>query len=621
MKLGTAFSDSVFIEAKKRRLLRDPDEQSWWLGVGRALSFGSLLAALLFVLLWRLLDLTVIRGFELRSLSDTNRTRELVRHAPRGRILDRTGNPLVTNAGQYRLLRPCEKSGANCVSRLSQAEGEKLLAAGLPPGYFVEVDFERKYLYPTALSHVVGFIGELSAEELSQDYYKFRSYRLGDKVGRSGVEEIFEEKLRGRDGKELVEVDAAGRILRALGRVDEIPGEDIHLSLDADIVRVAAEAFPSSRKGAVVVSRPDTGEILTLFSNPSFDPNAFERGLSKEQYTALLDNPGRPLFDRATGGVYPPGSTFKLITATAALEEGVVTPQTTIEDTGFVTAGAAVFRNWYFTKYGKTDGKVNIITALQRSNDIYFYKIGEALGIEKLAAWASLFGLGKPLGIELTGEASGLMPDPGWKAGWFTSPAHLAARDNQWYTGDIYNTAIGQGYVLASPLQVNFWTDIIANEGKLCRPTIIKNTSLNRQTQDKNKICPELGIKKENIALVTAGMRKACEPGGTGWPLFNFKVKKLDQLDELDQFLQIPVACKTGTAEFGDPQNHTHAWFTAFAPLPPSLASQGQALQSENEIISGEPEISVTVLVEGAGEGSDVAAPIAKKIFEEWFSR
>jgi len=191
--------------------------------------------------------------------------------------------------------------------------------------------------------------------------------------------------------------------------------------------------------------------------------------------------------------------------------------------------------------------------------------------------------VGKPLGIELAGEVGGLMPDPKWKNDRFQTPQDLEARSNEWYLGDTYHVSIGQGYLLTTPLQVNAWTNVIANGGTVCRPTIKKIES----GKQKKDMCRDLHIKKETIELITIGMKKACESGGTGWPLFGFR---------------IPVACKTGTAEFGDPQNKTHAWFTAFAPLV-------------------DPEISVTVLVEGAGEGSDVAAPVAKKIFEEWFSR
>jgi len=204
---------------------------------------------------------------------------------------------------------------------------------------------------------------------------------------------------------------------------------------------------------------------------------------------------------------------------------------------------------------------VDIVKALQRSNDIFFYKVGEWVGITKLAEWARRLGIGKPLGIELPGEAGGLMPDPAWKSTHFTSEADLAARNNQWYLGDTYHVSIGQGYLVTTPLQVNFWTNVVANGGRLCKPTIQK------QGMGGRKSCRDGGMKKETVELITEGMRRACAPGGTGWPLFNFTIPS-NSAGGGGHPRHIPVACKTGTAEFGDSKNRTHAWFTAFAPLP-----------------------------------------------------
>jgi penicillin-binding protein 2 len=462
----------------------------------------------------------------------------------------------------------------------------------------------------------LGYTGELSEKEVNDEYYKLRYYRRGDRIGRTGAEAVFEDRLRGRDGKELVEVDAHGKIVRILGRDKEIPGEDIMLSIDADLQKKTAESFPVSEKGAVIVARPATGEILAMYSSPSYDLNDFSEGLSQAQYEALLSNPDQPLFDRAIGGVYPPGSTFKIVTSLGAMEEGAIKKDTTVEDVGVLTIGPFSFPNWYFKQYGKTDGAVDLVKALQRSNDIYFYKVGEWLGITKLVAWSRKVGIGKPLGIELGGEASGLMPDPAWKKEHFSTPEDQAAHNDEWYLGDTYHISIGQGYLLVTPLQVNTWTNIIANKGAICRPTIKKVTGMRlRETN-----CKDIVVKNDTIDVITGGMKAACEAGGTGWPLFNFGVpKKGAQMENpvstsSANLIPVPVACKTGTAEFGHPKNDTHAWFTAFAPLP----SEGK---EDDKAITGDPEISVTVLVEGAGEGSSVAAPIAKKILEEWFSR
>lgn len=563
MKLGKAFSDSIIIGQKTARRFPASLAPKWWLGAGKALLFTSVLFVSLFILLWRLFDLTLIQGHRLRALAEGNRTRELTRHAPRGRILDRTGKVLADNIPTRRM-----------------------------NGIYIENDYGRKYGDSTSTFHVVGYTGEISEKELLDPYFQLRGYLPGDRLGRMGAEAVFEERLRGKNGKDLVEITSSGDITRTLGHVPEIPGEDIELSVDRGLATAAQNAFPEGEKGAVIVSRPATGEILTIYSSPSLDMNIFTESLSEEKYDALANHPDRPMFNRGIGGVYPPGSTFKIVTAIAALEENVITDKTLVEDVGVLTIGSYSFPNWYFTQYGKTDGLVDIVKALQRSNDIFFYKTGEATGITKLGIWAKRLGLGRALGIELPGEAVGLMPDPVWKATQFDSEIDKEVRNDQWYLGDTYHVSIGQGYLLTTPLQVNAWTNVIGSGGKLCKPTIVKNS----------QTCKNLEIKKETITLITEGMKRACEPGGTGWPLFEFGIHKLDQLDQLDKLVKIPVACKTGTAEFGDPQNRTHAWFTAFAPIK-------------------EPEISVTVLVEGAGEGSDKAAPIAKKILEEWFGR
>ncbi|MBI5614470.1 hypothetical protein HY947_06090 [Candidatus Gottesmanbacteria bacterium] len=606
MKLGKAFSDSISVSVPSMfRKSRDIGS-TWWLGTGRILVFSTILCAAFFVLVFRLFDLSLVRGHEFRVLADDNRTRELVRHAPRGILRDRTGKPLVENISEYRLIEPCEVNPTqSCTERISKSRGEALLQGGLSAGKFLEIDYVRQYLADESVAHVIGYTGELSEKELNDAYYSLRKYKIGDRVGRFGAEAVYEEKLRGRDGKELVEIDASGRIIRTLGQDKELPGQDVTLSLDLSLSKVARDAFPSGKRGAVVVSKPSTSEILAMYSSPSFSPNLFSLGMSQSQYNDLVANPGMPLFNRAIGGVYPPGSTFKILVALAALETRAITPETRFEDTGVIKIGPFSFPNWYFLQYGKTDGMVDVVRAIAHSNDIFFYKAGEALGITKLVSYAKNIGLGRPLGIELGGEASGLMPDPAWKKNQFSTALDLEQRNDEWYTGDTYHVAIGQGYLLTTPLQVNAWTNLIANKGTLCRPTILHGIGGDIR---ENKECRSFDVQKETIRFITEGMRQACSEGGTGYPLFHFRVNSKI----------VPIACKTGTAEFGtvnaSGKSETHAWFTAFAPLRSTQPG------TENTI-TGEPEISVTVLVEGAGEGSDIAAPVAKKIFEAWFSR
>jgi penicillin-binding protein 2 len=377
---------------------------------------------------------------------------------------------------------------------------------------------------------------------------------LSDRHGVGGVEKTYDQLLSGVDGRELYEIDAQGQKLRLLGKREPVSGTDIQLTVDSRLNKVSLSAMGSGY-GAVVVSNPISGEILALVSSPTFDP---------EKISGVLDDKSQPLFNRAITGTYPPGSTFKIVVATGGLEEKVIEPTTRIEDKGVLVIGEYRFPNWKWLKNGGVDGWLDLTGALQRSNDIFFYEVGGRLGVDGLTSWAGRFGLGKPLGIDLPQEASGVVPNALWR------------RDHNinWYLGDTYHLAIGQGDLLVTPLQVNSWTSVIANGGKLCLPHL----------SGQNKNCKDLGIKKENIELVKKGMVAACAPGGTAYPLFDLK-----------------MACKTGTAEFGDPNNRTHAWLTGFYPIE-------------------SPKIAITVLVEAAGEGSDVAAPIVKKILEEWKS-
>jgi penicillin-binding protein 2 len=390
---------------------------------------------------------------------------------------------------------------------------------------------------------------------------------LGNLVGRGGVEEKYDSWLRGKDGGEVFEVNALGEKIREIGIQQPVPGKDLYLNIDAELSKVAFEAL-EGRTGAVVATEAKTGAVLVLVSSPSFNP---------EKITSeVLTDQSRPMFNRAVVGLYPPGSTFKIVTATAGLEEGKIDANTLYEDSGEIRVGNYVYKNWYFTQYGRTEGKINIVRAIKRSTDTFFYKVGEWVGPSRLAKWAWAFGLGKPTGIDLPIEAAGKIPEP---------------ETDQWFLGNTYHFAIGQGDLLVTPLQVNVMTSIIANEGKMCKPYIVNSKF---QVPNSKKIpnskfqieeCKDLRLGSETLRVVKEGMREACAPGGTAFPLFNFSPA---------------VACKTGTAEFGDPVGRTHAWLTAFAPVD-------------------DPQIVVTALVEAGGEGSSVAAPIVKKVLEEWF--
>jgi penicillin-binding protein 2 len=302
------------------------------------------------------------------------------------------------------------------------------------------------------------------------------------------------------------------------------------------------------------------------------------------------------LLDRAIGGVYPPGSTFKLVVAAAGLEDKIIDSNYSIIDTGVLKVGDFSFANWYYTEYGsKESGDVNVVRALARSNDIFFYKLAEKINVDRLSAMAKKFGLGNVSGIDLIGEASGTVPTREWKE---------ANIGESWYLGDTYHFGIGQGFLLTTPLQVNLWTGAIANNGVLQKPHLLKT---------ENKVS---GIKKilsdKTISLIRQGMIASCSTGGVAWPLFDFKVKNSKLKIDGKNFMKvasssadmrkISIACKTGTAQHGGEKTLPHAWITLFAP-------------------AYDPQIVVTVLSESSGEGSNEAAPVAKKILEAYFSK
>jgi penicillin-binding protein 2 len=594
-KLGASFSDSIYSQKSSFvRLKRGYGGDEPRLRQGLFLLLIFLVGG---VLLFRLFFLQVITGQQYRLLSDSNRTHTEVIHAPRGIIFDRNGIPLVFNMPGYR-----EIIGGKTIF-LDQKSALPLLAKG---DKHIEIDSLRQYPFGEATAHIVGYIGQISQEELTSP--AFEAYRVGDVIGKMGVEQSYEKQLKGIDGRKLEEVDATGKFVRTLGITDPIPGRDVTLTVDNAIQQAAFAAMSTVQKGAVVVSKPN-GEIIAMVSKPSFDPNLFTLGQQYKESSSsaypsvssvLLDNSGQPLLNRAIGGVYPPGSTFKLVTAAAGLETKKITDAYTIEDTGILKIGTFSFSNWYYSQYGKTDGTVDVIKAIQRSNDIFFYKLGELLGVDTISAQAAKFGVGATLGIDLAGEHAGLLPTKEWKQ---------KNIGEDWYTGDDYHYGIGQGYLLTTPLQVNAWTQAIANGGILFKPHVLLSS--------KPQVIQRDVISTQTQQLLRQGMIEACDTGGVAWPLFQFKVKneklKIDGKDILpdpsatssalpSEYKHVVIACKTGTAQHGDDQTLPHAWITLFAP-------------------AYHPEIVVTVLAESSGEGSNIAAPVAKKILEAYFSK
>lgn len=581
--VGFAFSDHVFEERIRRK--RNFSGSSFG-GVLRLIPMVVLLI-IFSLLIMRLFTLQIVRASYYSRLSDENRIRTILIPAPRGIILDRNGNALVRNVPAFNILKD------NKVVWLDQDDALKRLAKG--ENVFATV--KREYVYKDIFSHVVGYVGQVNNEELLLP--DFKNYGLSDFTGRMGIEEQYEKYLHGQNGKQLYEVNAQGEKIRLLGEQPAVAGSVIRTTLDTDIQKATVIAMEQIEKGAVVVSDPRSGAILALFSKPSFDPNLFTRestyeseGEYEKKEDILLDGKKFPLLNRATAGVYPPGSTYKIITSLAALSERTISENTEFEDTGVLSVGGSNFGTWNYLSTGRKEGAMDVRKALVRSNDIFFYQTAIKLGVDKLSLWSKKFGLGSRTGVDLPGEVAGTVPSPKWKE---------ENLDEQWYLGDTINMSIGQGFLEATPMQVNLYTQFVANGGRFFRPHLISGG---------NFLTSEELVTKTNIAIVKDGMRGACQSGGTGYPLFNFKVKnenlKIDELDyEKDasagaRFVRVTMGCKTGTSEAHGEDAESHAWFTVFAPFY-------------------NPEIVVTVIAENGGEGSKVAAPVARDILKVYF--
>ena len=581
--IGHAFSDHVFEERVTRR------KTSASL---RGRGFYSLipLAVLLivFVLLsMRLFTLQIVRASYYSRLSDENRIRTVLLVAPRGIIFDRNNQALVRNTPAYSILKNGKVvwiSNDEALSRMANNET-------------VIESVKREYLYKDTFSHVLGYVGQVGKEELLLP--DFETYGLSDFVGRMGLEEQYEGVLHGQNGKRLYEVNAKGEKIRLLGEEDPGSGGVINTTLDVKIQKAASDAMREINRGAVVITDPRNGSVLALFSKPSFDPNVFTResayvpaGDYRKKEDILNDTVNFPLLNRTISGVYPPGSTYKLVTSVAALESKVINEETEIEDTGVIKVGGSTFGTWNFLDNGRKEGLMDITTAIKRSNDIFFYHSGIKVGITKLGEWSKNMGLGERTGIDIPGEVKGTIPTEEWKK---------KVVGDQWYLGDTINMSIGQGYLETTPIQVNLYTQLVANGGEIYKPHLKKGDV---------KLVKKDFILKKNLAVIRNGMKAACETGGTGYPLFNFKVKNpkltIDELDYLKdasagaEMVRVTMGCKTGTSESHGFDAKSHAWFTVFAPFY-------------------NPEIVITVLAENAGQGSDVAAPIARDILKVYF--
>jgi penicillin-binding protein 2 len=466
------------------------------------------------------------------------------------------------------------------------------------PGVQVLVESVRRYPTGALASHYLGFVGRIDAEEYKE--LRDEGYQLNDRLGKAGVEATYESALRGRSGYRLVEIDAAGREIDVIRSVEPRPAGNLVLSLDLDLQRQVTKflqaAMGSSRNGVAVVMDVRTGAVLSMVSLPAYDNNLLTDPVDQDALPGLLNDAAKPMVNHAIGEVHPPGSTFKQVTGTAALQEGVAAPDTTITSYGAITvqdeyvAGRVwVMRDWAAL------GTMNFYRGLAMSSDVYFYylsggyyengqEVFHGLGADRLARYARDYGLGAPTGIDLPGEAGGLVPDPEWKE---------EAIDEVWTLGDTYNFGIGQGYLTLTPLQLVRVTAAIANGGNLLVPHVV------REVVDENgkvlqqietKVAHKLSISDGNLAIMREAMRQAAiyGPARTG------------------ASSQVTIAAKTGTAEFG-PQladgryAQSHAWYVGYAPYD-------------------DPEIAVVVFLE-QGIGATHGGPVAKQIFDYYFGR
>ena len=554
-----------------------PSNLSNW----RLTFFWGSIVLVFFVFIGRLVNLQLIQGNNYKVQAEGNRIHVIPIHAPRGLIYDSKGELLAQNTAGFRLISGQKVQRINRDTALSLLAQNLVSEGGIEKELGrIEVDTQRRYPYPVETAHLLGYVGEISKDELESE--KFVNYSLGDLIGRLGLEQNYERYLKGVDGRELVEIDALGKKLRQMGEETPIVGSSVYTSIDLSLQVKMYQALKKTvdeknTTGVAIAQNPKTGEILGLVSLPSYDNDKLSNSISQADLEKVTKDPKQPFLNRVTSGSYPPGSIFKIVSSIAGLESGKINKDTQIEDTGEIFLGEFRFPNWYFIQYGRKEGVINLTRAIARSNDIFFYKVGEFVGNEVLADFAFKLGFGKKSGIDLPSEEEGLVPTEKWKQ---------EVKGEPWFPGNTLHMAIGQGDVLATPLQLVNLTSFVANNGTAYKPHIVEKVISPQGkilVENKPEVLAKDISKRENLSIIQEGMRSACSTGGTGWTFFDFK---------------IPVACKTGTAEFApfDP----HAWFTVYAPYD-------------------NPEIALTVLVEKAGEGSSVAGPVAREILDWYF--
>jgi len=579
------------------------------------LSLG--VTAVFFVLLMRLWYLQIVKAEDYQNLSENNRLRLVPVAAPRGTILDRNGKPMIWNRPSFsvavfrqdvknkdllfgQLAGYLDLERAELYEKWDQSRGRAkyypiIVASGITqdqlefleenrlnlPGVDIQMKPVREYAESGSAVHLAGYIGEISEQDLAKE--EFRKYNPGDYVGKDGLERVWEHDLHGEDGGRQIEVDARGRVLRTVAENTPAIGNSVMLTIDRDI-QARAEKALGEKAGAAVALDVNTGEVLAFASSPAFNPALFTGRIPHKVWDAYMEDVRHPLINKVLSGQYPPGSTFKIVTALAGLEEGLINEQTSVHCNGSYTLGNRTYHCWQ--KRGH--GTVNLKMALKQSCDVYFYHLADRLGVDRIAAYARKYRLGMKTGIQLEHEKPGLIPSTEWK--------ELKYRQ-KWIRGETISVGIGQGYVLTTPLQLASMMASVANGGTVYRPFVVRKV-VDQDGKVLKEFRPEVlgvaGISPRSLALVKEGLQAVVnEPGGTGGA---------------SRIAEVKVGGKTGTSQVvklrtgkGNPyQFRDHALFVAFAPVD-------------------KPEIAVAVVVEHGEHGGSTAAPVAGAILRAYF--
>ncbi|WP_246043413.1 penicillin-binding protein 2 [Aquitalea aquatilis] len=484
--------------------------------------------------------------------------------------------------------------------KLSEEEAARVAAnAWRYPGVEVKARLFRDYPYKELTSHVLGYIGRINQkdQERLDDEDKSTNYKGSNYIGKTGLEAVYEDDLHGQVGFEEVETDSGGRAIRSLRRTPPVNGNNLKLALDIRLQEVADKLF-GNRRGALVAIDPTTGGVLAFLSKPGFDPNLFIDGIDSQSWAALNSDWQKPMINRALRGTYPPGSTFKPFMSMAALETHSIGMHDVRPAPAFFTLPGSSHQFRDSNKNG--NGSANLAKAIQVSSDTFFYKLAWDMGIDKIAPTVGQFGLGRPTGIDLDGEASGVLPTKEWKAKRF---ARYKEEYRRWYPADVVSIGIGQGFNSYTPLQMANAVAILANEGVAYKPHLVQEVVEAKSGKSRlveAKPDRTLPFKQENFAYVKTAMQSVMKPGGTAWRLGIGLPYTMAGKTGTAQVVAIKQGAKYNASALAE-QYRDHSWFVAFAPVD-------------------KPRIAVAVIVENAGFGAAAAAPIARGLFDYYMT-